>query len=1084
MLVGRGDDEDHEDHDEDEHGDRAEQATEAARGEAALHLLLGDAGPELLGFHLRADAHAHEREGDARREDTEHDPDDDEHDDLSQVRASYRTSPAWEALPTSPGRGRSAARGGEVRSFPMIFQKTARLAASPLRLLALGAWALSAPLTLSGCPSDPVPTDTGGGGMDSPAAPDAASTASCLGDIDSDERLEIPGLDGEIEVVYDDRGMPHIYGTTVHDLVVVQAYLMARDRYGQMDFIRRNVLGRLSEVAGALSPDLPDTDFDNRVNGYARMGRTIYEALPATSRSRVAADAFAEGVNAYIAAVDAGLESPQIEGGDLVALLTTPAVDREWRGSDIFAMARFQAASLSYDAGSDISRTELLADAREAFPAGDPRASIHQDLFSELPARPVYTRDCDSPPCFNDGSSMALRRPERVRPGGRRSPTSLPPVETLRGARAFFERTEANFERFGFGDESRGSNNWLVAASLTANDNPILSNDPHLSLISPAVWWYVHLNTARMGGEDMIDVEGVAFAGLPGVILGFNRDIAWGATTTGYDVTDVYLEQITEGEGGAPDTVAFDTDGDGDLEQVPLVVQTEEIVVSGMDEPLRRDIEYVTTHGPAGTLCPIVPGSRQPVEGMPGRFTALSVRYTGWEVSDELAYFAGLWTSSSVAEATAAQDNFRVGAQNFVVVDRSSIGWSSESRIPVRDDDATDFAYAADGTVTGECPLFVLPGQGGHEWVGDLDSRFIPHDRDPARGFVATANQDNVGVNDDGNPCNDAHYIGGDFDSGWREERIVGELERLSARGDITTADMIGLQAESRSALGSQLAAPWVAVLDDAATLVPTLTPAELADVEIARMRLMAWTSFETPEATASTDAAEIADSIATSIFNAILTRVGPLGLGDEAEAMGRSSLFTPRFIEDSFAGTPAQQSRLEIYWDDLRTRDAVETKEQALVRATVLGMAFLRTTLGADVMSWRWGRLHTVRFDSVLPTVGTDLLSIPREGDPMYPDGFPRHGDYGSVDPGQFGLWNTTRFSFGSGASQRLVVEMTETGPIAFNALPGGQSIDPNSPHKSDEALLWIRNEQPRVAFAESEVRSAAARCVVISTR
>jgi hypothetical protein len=299
----------------------------------------------------------------------------------------------------------------------MIFQKTARLAASPLRLLALGAWALTAPLTLSGCPSDPVPTDTGGGGMDSPAAPDAASTASCLGDIDSDERLEIPGLDGEIEVVYDDRGMPHIYGTTVHDLVVVQAYLMARDRYGQMDFIRRNVLGRLSEVAGALSPDLPDTDFDNRVNGYARMGRTIYEALPATSRSRVAADAFAEGVNAYIAAVDAGLESPQIEGGDLVALLTTPAVDREWRGSDIFAMARFQAASLSYDAGSDISRTELLADAREAFPAGDPRASIHQDLFSELPARPVYTRDCDSPPCFNDGSSMALRRPERVRPG-------------------------------------------------------------------------------------------------------------------------------------------------------------------------------------------------------------------------------------------------------------------------------------------------------------------------------------------------------------------------------------------------------------------------------------------------------------------------------------------------------------------------------------------------------------------------------------------------------------------------------------------------------------------------------------------
>ena len=77
--------------------------------------------------------------------------------------------------------------------------------------------------------------------------------------------------------------------------------------------------------------------------------------------------------------------------------------------------------------------------------------------------------------------------------------------------------------------------------------------------------------------------------------------------------------------------------------------------------------------------------------------------------------------------------------------------------------------------------------------------------------------------------------------------------------------------------------------------------------------------------------------------------------------------------------------------------------------------------------------------------------------------------------------MWNTTNFSFGSGASQRLVVEMTETGPLAWNALPGGQSIDPNSPHKQDEALLWIRNEARRLAFQEAEVRAAAARCLRI---
>ena len=64
---------------------------------------------------------------------------------------------------------------------------------------------------------------------------------------------------------------------------------------------------------------------------------------------------------------------------------------------------------------------------------------------------------------------------------------------------------------------------------------------------------------------------------------------------------------------------------------------------------------------------------------MPGHFTALSVRYTGYEVSDELAYFAGLASATNVAEAVAAQDNFRVGSQNFIVADSTSINWSTES---------------------------------------------------------------------------------------------------------------------------------------------------------------------------------------------------------------------------------------------------------------------------------------------------------------------------------------------------------------------------------------------------------------------
>ena len=185
-----------------------------------------------------------------------------------------------------------------------------------------------APLALAGCvTSNPPPPDTATDAARQPDAfvsdsplPQDAPDSSCFGDMTTTENLAIPGLDGALEVVYDDRGVPHIYGTTIHDVVMAQAYLMARDRYGQMDFIRRNVLGRLAEVAGGLDTSLADRDYDNRVMGYQRMGRAIYASLPATSRSRIAAEAFAAGVNAYITAVDAGTESPYVDGGDLIAL--------------------------------------------------------------------------------------------------------------------------------------------------------------------------------------------------------------------------------------------------------------------------------------------------------------------------------------------------------------------------------------------------------------------------------------------------------------------------------------------------------------------------------------------------------------------------------------------------------------------------------------------------------------------------------------------------------------------------------------------------------------------------------------------
>jgi penicillin G amidase len=671
----------------------------------------------------------------------------------------------------------------------------------------------------------------------------------------------------------------------------------------------------------------------------------------------------------------------------------------------------------------------------------------------------------------------------------------LPDPQALAGAAAFFERMDQN--KLLYRDPHVGSNSWVVSGTKTASGNPILANDPHLSLIAPPVWWYVHLDTATMGGEGMIDAQGVAFAGLPGVVLGFNRNLAWSATTTGYDVTDVYDEQVTyrnDGTAAAPMWTPVSVKFRG--ADVPLTVSNE--VIKNQNVPDENYKVYLVPHHG-----PIIPDSfvyPSNVATPTGR--AMSVRYTGDAVSNELAFFTGLLTAKSFADAETAQDNFRVGAQNFSFVSATDgIRWSTEARIPQRDPRACSFNYDAAGVPTGVSPLFVLDGaSGNHEWTTDLEDRYVPHEVNPARGYIATSNQDNVGVTADGNPCNDPHYLGGDFDTGYRQGRIRQRLDALIARGGITPDDMVTLQGETTSVTGEAMRGAVILAINHAlgdTSDDPALTAvmSEIgatgrATLTDARTRLMAW-SFKTPHGVGATDATEIADSVATSVWNAFLTRLAPLVLGDETQRIGRSpgTLLAARALEWALTSPMTMATYRASYggdatwndsvlWDDLATANTLESRDERIVRAVIAGYGFLTTRLGVDRDQWRWGRLHVVRFDQVVPALdGVDQVSVPPAGDAMFPDGFPRHGDLGAVDPGNFSIYGATNFSFGSGASQRLVVEMTPTGPVARNAIPGGQSEDPDSPHHADEANLWRVNQQPAMWYEARDVEAHAQR-------
>ncbi|HVV82750.1 MAG TPA: penicillin acylase family protein [Kofleriaceae bacterium] len=907
-----------------------------------------------------------------------------------------------------------------------------------------------------------------------------------------DEVVGLTGLDGKVEVTTDDRGVPHIRGTTVHDVLMVEGYLMSRDRFTQMEFIRRSVLGRLAEVAGALSPGLVDDDREQRFLGFKRDGEAIYASLAADDPSRKGAEAFVAGINAYI---DKVLTRDYVttRGNEALALILSSPNFGHWAPADIFALARYQAWNLSYDAGSDVERTQALAGVTSAFPpsAGDPklvaRAGIYADFWTDRPARAAFTSDGFP----TDGSSARTTRP----PAAKAAPPYLPDPRALAGARRFFDRMDQNelLRR----DPHIGSNSWVVSGTKTASGNPILSNDPHLQLIAPPVWWYVHLDTASMHGEKDIDVEGVAFAGLPGVVLGYNRKLAWSATTTGYDVTDVYDEQVTYRNDGTPAAPQW-TPVSVKFRGNDVALQVVDEVIKNQSAPDEDFKIYVVPHH--GAIIPdsfVYPASVADPHGH-----AMSVRYTGDTPSNELAFFTGLMTASTFADAETAQDNFRVGSQNFSFVSATEgIRWSTESRIPQRDPRACTFAYGVTGVPTGVSPLFVLDGaSGNYEWQSDLDDTHIPHEVNPARGYIATSNNDNVGVTADGNPCNDLYYLGGDFDVGYREARIQQRLDALTTRGGITPDDMVALQGESTSITGESMRDKVVAALDHAlgdpsddpalAAAMTDLGASGRATLMDARSRLMAWT-FATPHGVGATAQSEIADSVATTVWNAMLTRLVPLAFGDETSRIGHSpgTLQAARALEWAITSPQTMATYRAAYggregwndtvlWDDLATPAVLETRDERIVRAVIAGYAFLTQRLGADRDQWRWGRLHAVRFGQVAPALdGNEQVSIPPAMDPTFPDGFPRHSDLGAVDPGNFSIYGATDFSYGSGASQRLVVEMTPTGPVPRNAIPGGQNEDPDSPHHADEAEHWRKNEQPPLYYEAADYEAHAER-------
>jgi penicillin amidase len=565
------------------------------------------------------------------------------------------------------------------------------------------------------------------------------------------------------------------------------------------------------------------------------------------------------------------------------------------------------------------------------------------------------------------------------------------------------------------------------------------------------------------------------------ILIGTNGKIAWGNTVVGYDVTDAYLEQL-DGAGHVARPTGF----------VPLAVDRETIDVKGVG-PTSYDIMISPGHGP------LIGTTR-----VGGNTLGISFRWTGHEPSQEFAAFMDVDAAKSVDEALAAMTQFEVGAQNFVVGDdQGNIAYYPHAYVPIRGSN-------------GSCvtpPWLPLPGwDGSCEWTGRIPDPpscggtatpgYLPCLKNPAQGWVATANNDVTGYTKTNMPLDPSHpYFYASTDLGYRHQRIS---ERLAAQASAALDDMTSIQADTESGFARALAPAVVAWLGTRAADVSARGLGAAVSLLAHWGDPAASASDPGPYATptglvgddplgpASADAAVASRSAAAALFHAFVPRFARRILDDDLAVLPTPlsvnallGLTGDQFLAKYLAALAGYAPGGTVPPVPLNTTTALcaaatapaAACSQEALDALADAAAFLAqaTIFGSsDPASWRWGRVHRVIFESNLSSLGVPIFDV---------GPFARRGGLYTVDVANFGWEDDGSAGFGprrgfivrAGPSVRFSAELAP-GALRWRAvIAGGESDFPGDAHYGDQVPAWLSNAKGDLPYARADVEAAA---------
>ncbi len=722
----------------------------------------------------------------------------------------------------------------------------------------------------------------------------------------------------------------------------------------------------LGEMAKDFGPAW--VEHDGAARSVLFRGDMNREWLAYGSDAKRVAEAFVAGVNAYVAKVNKQAELLPLE---FKVVGYRPAM---WSPEDI---VRIRHHGLTLNFNSEVDRAAALSSGQNGVRADWLRRELDPPITPKIPEgvdlaglpvsalKRAYLLATETPR-FDRNNTPQAGALAYLSPVSSTIPFSPPDADTL---------------------ASYGSNNWVIAPRLTSTGRPILANDPHRAHGAPSLRYLSHLSAPGM------DVIGAGEPFLPGISIGHNDTIAFGLTRFYIDQEDLYVYETNP---------ANDDQYRYHGSWVPMERVTESILVKGEASP-RQIVNRYTRHGPVLVI-------------EPSKHRAYALR-AAWLDVGMAPYFGSIeyMRAKNWEQFCAAMNHWGAPGENQVYADRDgNVGWIPGGLTPIRPN--------WDG-------LTPVPGDGRYEWAGYRRSDELPWEFNPSRGYVVTANENNIP------PDHPAARKG--IGNEWADAARANRLKQVFAEK---------IAAGARLDLKDSEAMQLDIVTSPARRILALLEPLHSEDAQTAAglQLLRGW------------NGAMATDSAAAALYE--VWTGGPLRAAVLQAVLND---------EEAKLATPGDATRIRLLLEKPDGVLSVQVRDALLLSSLKAAMADVAKRLGSsETATWQWGKLHRADFRHPLRAVVDEALRKQLDvGD--WPIG-------GSSFTPMATTYRSSDFGLTAGASFRMVLDVGNWDASRVVNTPGQSGVSA-SPHYRDLAPLWANGDYFPLLYSRSAIEQQA---------